>query len=204
MLRAILYNRCIADSLFIFPMASEMRIKSNADVSDEKSSIPRRRNWTAICVGVVFLLLSIAGLLHYRKVQNAKTVTPLEEFINKSKDAAPVYSLSSLYDEDVIKHSNDHFLTELLEKHSKFLWVEMGVLLFAPQFSTAKLLSSPTVRMVLRQHSKSAVQNSRKFFSVAGKTIKTLYKHRDKYSTLSDYTWYVNVEEKDENKASKA
>lgn len=196
MLRAIMYNNSIADSLFISPLADEVR-------NHQKNKTSKAGQFAVVGFGVIFLLCSIVGMLQYRELnyteRRTNSTTPLKHFLNTSKDAAPVYSLSSLYDVDEIKeHQKDHVLTELLEKHSKFLWVEVGVLLFAPQFSAAKLFSSPTVRMVIRHHSKGLVSNSRKFFGRAGKTIKTVYKNRDKFSTLSDYTWYVNVEDKDE------
>jgi hypothetical protein len=194
----IMYNNGIADKL-----SEEMNLRQK---KLGVSRLPGGRDFAITFFTLVFLLFSFIALLQSRD-SNSSDVSnsPLEHVLNMntSKEAKPLWSLSSLYDhKDIREQEKDHVLNELLEKHSTFLWVEVGVFfLFGSQFSTAKIIFSPTVRMIIRQHSKSTFTASKRLFSMAGKTIRTVYKNRDKYSTLSDCTWYVNVDAKNSSEA---
>jgi hypothetical protein len=182
-------------------LSEEMNLRQK---KPDVSRLPGGRGFALTFFTLVFLLFSFIALLQSRDSKSSDVSnSPLEHFLNTSKEAKPVDSLSSLYGKEIREQEKDHVLTELLGKHSTFLWVEVVVLLlFSSQLSTAKIFSSPTVRMIIRQQSKSAFTASKRLFSMAGKRIRTVYKNRDKYSTLSDSTWYVNVDDKNSSEAS--
>lgn len=129
----------------------------------------------------------------------------IENFMNSDKEAHPLWSYSTLYgDGDDRLQKYDAVLTNLYAKHAKFIWIEVGVMLFVPHLSMHKLFKSPTMRMVLRQQGGVLKQNSRMLASkskraivAAAKTVRSIYKNRSKFSTLSDYTWYFSVDEKE-------
>ena len=154
----------------------------------------------------IFLLMAIVFLIRtavlHRNETSSTSSSAIERFLKSSEDAHPLWSYSTLYDEDDDRlQKHDAALTEIYKKYAKLVWIEVGVMLFAPHLSLPKLFASPTMRAVIRQQSTmlklEAQSIFKKVFVTIGKTIKTIYKNRSRYSTLSDYTWYFTIEEED-------
>jgi len=138
----------------------------------------------------------------------------MEHFRKSNEEASPLWSYSTLYDEDDDRlQEYDAALTDFYERHfQSFLWVEVGVMLVAPHLSMHKLLfASPTMRAVLRQqsrvlkqHSRLLTSHSKKVVVAMAKGIKAIYKNRSRVPDLvSDYTWYFTIEEDEKNPSTK-
>lgn len=136
---------------------------------------------------------------------NAVFSNGIEHFKNSNKKAHPLWSYSTFYDDDDNRlQEYGAVLTDLYEKHAKFLWVEVGVMLFAPHLGMHKIFASPSMRTVfrqqshvLRQQSRTAMTHGKRVAVAIAKAIRSVYKNRSKYSTLSDYTWYFTIEEEE-------
>eukprot|EP00526_Cylindrotheca_closterium_P019432 CAMPEP_0113643152 /NCGR_PEP_ID=MMETSP0017_2-20120614/22683_1 /TAXON_ID=2856 /ORGANISM="Cylindrotheca closterium" /LENGTH=220 /DNA_ID=CAMNT_0000554639 /DNA_START=199 /DNA_END=861 /DNA_ORIENTATION=+ /assembly_acc=CAM_ASM_000147 len=159
--------------------------------------------WSIFLLMMAVFLIRTA-VLHEPEPPSSALSNGIEHFLKSNEEAHPLWSYSTLYDEDDDQlQEHDAALTDLYEKHAKLLWIEAGVMLFAPQLSLPRLFRSPTMRAVLRQQSRllkvqSRALSKRLVMGVA-KTIKTIYKNRSRYSTLSECTWYFTIEEEENN-----
>ncbi|KAL3938081.1 MAG: hypothetical protein SGBAC_006929 [Bacillariaceae sp.] len=168
--------------------------------------------WTSTFLLMLVVFLARTAVFHYQE-QNAPVPlhalvsSGIEDFLKSNEEVHPLWSYSTLYDEDDDRlQEHDAVLTDLYEKHAKFLWIEVGVMLFAPHLNLPKLFVSPTMRSVLRQQSRllklQSRPLSRRIIETIAKTIKTIYKNRSRYSTLSDCTWYFTIEEGEKKAAT--
>jgi len=170
----------------------------------------------SIFILMALVFLARTALLHRHEEQQRSASYSIlskgmERFLKSREEAKPIWSYSTLYDEDDDRlQEYDAALTDFYERHAKFLWIEVSVMLFAPHLSMHKLFASPTMRAVLRQQSRVLKQHSRlltnhsKRLAVAmAKTMKRIYKNRSRVSTLSDYTYYFTIEEEEKKPSTK-
>ncbi|CAJ1959236.1 unnamed protein product [Cylindrotheca closterium] len=153
---------------------------------------------------MMFIFLIRTTVLHFHEQETSDPFKALskniDHFLKSNEEAQPIWSYSAFYDEDDDRlQEQGAALTDLYEKHAKILWIEVGVMLFAPHLNLPKLFSSPTMRAVLRQQGRVLKLQSRaltkRLVVAITKTIKTVYKNRSRYSTLSEYSYYLTIEE---------
>jgi hypothetical protein len=162
-------------------------------------------------MALVFVVRT-AVLHHHEQQREPSSVLSkgVEHFLKSREEANPLWSYSTLYDEDDDRLQEcDAAFSDLYERHAKFIWIEVGVILFAPHLSMHKLFRSPTMRAVLRQQTRVLKRQtrvlsstSRRMGTAIAKTIKNLYKNRSRYSSLSEYTWYFTIEEEDQKSST--
>lgn len=146
----------------------------------------------------IFLLMTVIFLIrttlwHYHEQEPAPSARSdnalsksIDHFLKSNEEADPMWSYSALYDEDDVRlQEHGAVLTDLYEKHAKFLWIEVGVMLFAPHLNLPRLFRSPTMRAVFRQQGGILSKN---IIKAVSKTCKTIKKYYSRYSPLSEAT----------------